>query len=38
MPFYIAGPHENPKAILKQLRETAGEGNYHYLVMAPDMF
>jgi hypothetical protein len=37
-PFYIAGPHENPKAILKQLRETAGEGNYHFLVMAPDMF
>ena len=30
--------HDNPKAILKQLRETAGEDNYHYLVAAPEMF
>lgn len=30
-PFYIAGPYDNPQAILRQLERTAGEGNYHYL-------
>jgi hypothetical protein len=36
-PFFIAGPHDNPKLILKQLEQTAGAGNYDYLVMSPDM-
>jgi hypothetical protein len=31
-PFYIAGPHDNPTRILKQLEKTAGPGNYDYLV------
>jgi hypothetical protein len=38
-PFFIAGPRDNAKAIVKQLEMTAGPGNYDYLVMAPpDMF
>ena len=35
MPLFIAGPHDNAKAILKQLDMTAGPDNYHYIVMAP---
>jgi len=34
-PLYISGPHDNPQAIIKQLEETAGSGNYDYVVMAP---
>jgi hypothetical protein len=37
-PFFIAGPYDNAKLILKQLEKTAGPGNYDYLVMAPDVF
>jgi hypothetical protein len=37
-PFYIAGPNDNPKEIVKQLEKTAGPGNYDYVVMTPDMF
>jgi len=37
-PFFIAGPYDDPKLILKQLERTAGAGNYDYLVMSPDMF
>ncbi|HEY0753962.1 MAG TPA: hypothetical protein VGD98_08390 [Ktedonobacteraceae bacterium] len=31
-PFYIAGPHDNPARILRQLEKTVGEGNYDYLM------
>ena len=31
-PLYIAGPHDNQRSILARLAETAGEGNYDYLV------
>jgi hypothetical protein len=34
-PLFIAGPHDNAAAILKQLEKTAGPGNYNYIVMAP---
>ncbi len=37
-PFFVAGPYDNTQLILKQLEQTAGPGNYDYLVMAPDMF
>jgi hypothetical protein len=31
-PFFIAGPHDNAKAILAKLERTAGEGNFDYLI------
>ena len=31
-PFYIQGPYDNVDAIIRQLKRTAGEGNYHFLV------
>jgi len=31
-PFYIAGPHDNPKLIVKKLEAMAGAGNYDYIV------
>ncbi len=34
-PLFVAGPHDNPVEILKQLEKTAGPGNYHYVVMPP---
>jgi hypothetical protein len=38
-PFFIAGPHDNAKEIVKQLEMTAGPGNYDYMIMAPpDMY
>jgi hypothetical protein len=30
-PFYISGPHDNPRAVVKTLEATAGAGNYHYI-------
>jgi hypothetical protein len=30
-PFFVAGPYDNVKQIIKQLNETAGSGNYHYI-------
>ncbi len=38
-PFFIAGPYDNAKQILKQLEQTAGPGNFDFLTMVPgDMF
>lgn len=31
MPLYISGPHDNPRAVLRTLGETVGEGNFHFL-------
>ncbi len=31
-PLYISGPHDDPKAILRQLARAAGEGNYNFLM------
>ena len=35
-PLYIQGPRDNAGAIMRQLERTAGEGNYDFLVMAPE--
>jgi hypothetical protein len=35
-PFYIAGPHDNPDAIMRQLLRTAGEGHFHYFMPLGD--
>ncbi len=39
-PFFIAGPYDNPDAILRQLLRTAGADNFNYLapLSAPDEF
>jgi hypothetical protein len=31
-PFFVAGPHDNVKAIIAKLNQTAGEGNYNYMI------
>jgi len=31
-PFFVAGPHDNVDAIMRQLARTAGEGNSHYMI------
>ena len=36
-PFFIAGPYDNAKAILTKLEQTAGQGNYDYLVALGDL-
>ncbi len=35
-PFFVAGPYDNPRAIVNQLMRNAGEGNFNYLVMLDD--
>ena len=30
LPFYISGPHDDPRAVLGTLERTVGSGNYHY--------
>lgn len=38
-PFFVAGPYDDVKAIVKRLEQTAGPGNFNYLVMVPpDLF
>lgn len=37
-PFFVAGPYDNVEAVLRQLRRTAGEGNYDYLLPIDDPF
>lgn len=32
-PFYVNGPHDNPKRIIAKLRETVGEGNFDYMIL-----
>ncbi|ESA36019.1 hypothetical protein N836_09360 [Leptolyngbya sp. Heron Island J] len=31
-PYYFAGPYDNPDKILAKLRESVGEGNFHYTI------
>jgi hypothetical protein len=33
-PFYISGPHDNPRAIVRTLERTAGAGNFDYVLVA----
>ncbi len=35
-PLYIAGPHDDAAAIVRQLERTAGPGNYDYVVFVGD--
>jgi hypothetical protein len=32
-PFFISGPYDDSDKILAKLRETVGEGNFHYLIL-----
>ena len=32
VPFYMSGPYDNPRAVVRTLDRTCGEGNYHYVV------
>jgi hypothetical protein len=34
-PFFVSGPHDDVKKIIKQLEETAGPGNFDVLVLMP---
>ncbi|NJP11245.1 MAG: DNA-binding response regulator [Leptolyngbyaceae cyanobacterium RU_5_1] len=31
-PYYFSGPYDDPNKILKTLRQSVGEGNFHYVV------
>ena len=30
VPFYLSGPYDNPRSVVRTLDRTCGEGNYHY--------
>ena len=32
VPFYLSGPYDNPRSVVRTLARTCGEGNYHYVV------
>jgi len=29
VPFYVSGPYDNPRSVVRTLDRTCGEGNYH---------
>jgi hypothetical protein len=31
VPYYVSGPHDNARAVIRTLTRTVGEGNFHYL-------
>jgi hypothetical protein len=31
-PFFVSGPHDDPRRIVGQLTRAVGEGNFHYMV------
>ena len=31
VPYYVSGPHDNPRTVITTLTRTVGEGNFHYL-------
>lgn len=31
-PFYVNGPHDNPKKIMETLKISRGEGNFDFLI------
>ncbi|MBE8987818.1 DNA-binding response regulator, partial [Nostoc sp. LEGE 12450] len=31
-PFYVNGPHDNPKKIMETLKRSRGEGNFDFLI------
>jgi hypothetical protein len=34
-PFYVNGPHDNPKKIMETLKKSRGEGNFDFLIGSP---
>jgi hypothetical protein len=34
-PMYIQGPHDNAAQVMRTLRRSVGDGNYHYLSQIP---
>jgi hypothetical protein len=34
-PFFVSGPHDDPRAVVDKLMKTAGPGNFDYLVGIP---
>jgi len=34
-PFYVSGPHDNPKRVIAQLRSAVGEGNFDFMIGGP---
>ena len=32
VPFYVSGPYDNPRSVVRTLDRTCGEGNYHYVL------
>ena len=30
VPFYLSGPYDNPRSVVRTLDRTCGEGKYHY--------
>ena len=37
-PFFMSGPYDDPDKILKTLRRSVGEGNFHFVVGMPSDF
>jgi hypothetical protein len=37
-PFYVAGPHDQTRRILRQLEKTAGPGNYHFFISVDSFY
>lgn len=35
IPFYVSGPHDNPREVVAALEASAGAGNYHYYLAGP---
>lgn len=35
-PFYINGPYDNPKKIIAKLNAAVGEGNFDFMIQAPE--
>jgi hypothetical protein len=31
-PFYVQGPYDDPDRIMKTLRRTVGDGNFHFMM------
>jgi hypothetical protein len=32
VPFYVSGPYDHPRSVVRTLERTCGDGNYHYVV------
>ncbi|MGH2914776.1 MAG: hypothetical protein ACRDMX_07295 [Solirubrobacteraceae bacterium] len=37
MPYYIAGPHDEPRRVIAALERTVGRGGYHFIVPAKEL-